>query len=152
MTNIVASTGAYNNDAERQDGMKKAGETLDAWLTNENNNSKNDAKNIFGDIFDDTAATFYLIDENNTPHELTKDSKVQFAIGATGEKLKIDGKKEKDNNHKPMTIPVPEVVGSDTTSYIDTFVSDLEAIAAGADATANLKKYLLASIFLTRCH
>lgn len=166
MTNIVASLGEPVNEANRQAGMKLAGQILSLWLSNPGNDGAAKAKGIFDDLYKTGAPLnlrFFLVDQDSSTFELVPDTNRsgnvvphQFKVGTTGDKLKIDGKQDKTSGgNKPMTIAVPEILDEDKTlEYLDHYVDDVMQIAQSGtdDAELQLRNYLLASIFLTRCH
>lgn len=165
MTNIVANVSEPVNNANRQAGMKIAGQGLATWLTNHSNNSNAKSKDIFDDLYNSVSAlnvNFFLVDDEQNTFKLLPVANGsggvianQFEIDGTTDKLIIHGEKDnKSGLNKPMTIAVPEVVGADTIDYLENYVTDVMEIAqsGSADVELQLRNYLLASIFLTRCH
>ena len=149
--------------ADRQAGMAKAGEEIARWM---NATPEKDKDDFFHDIYDDITGppdnyeVFYF-DEGGQGQAVSPDTrnprkrqKYKYTDSNDTQRFLRVKIEEDDESETRMTIVVPRKrTGLLVGGYVNTIVTDLDAIDADLAADPDKKaKYLLASVFLTRCH
>ncbi|WP_419907289.1 hypothetical protein [Hoeflea sp.] len=161
MTNIIVKKTDESDPDDRRKGMIKAGDAVNEWMTDPGEPA---AKYFFDDIFDDVTDNDhkFFLDVGSAHRRLREGRRDGVYRFGKGRRLVVkceDDGQDSDRNKK-MTIGVPEdradlLAGG----YIDVILDDLVNIlypsgpaTIGANDMTNARKYLLASIFLNRCH
>lgn len=164
MTNIVVKKRGLTDPTDRQEGMIEAGDEINDWISD---TFEPPAENFFEDVFDnvtDDPDFRFFLDTGSAERRLRPTRKQ--GVYRVGKNRRLIVRCEDDapdgERRKRMTIGVPED-RKDLLSggYIDKIIGDLWSLlhdgtppsaAPAPGAELRSKKYLLASIFLNRCH
>ena len=144
--------------ADRQAGMVKAGLEINAWMDAPNEKDKDE---FFNEIFDDVTKPpdnfeVYYFDEGGIEQTLSPDTrnprkrqKYKYTDSNDVDRYLRVKIEEDEESETRMTIVVPRKrTGLLAGGYVATILSDINALGTDAEK----EKYLLASVFLTRCH
>ncbi len=152
--------------AQRRNAMIRAGDEINEWMQK---NPERDKDDFFTFVYEqvtgapDHFKVFYF-DTDHTPRELSKSppppkKKKYEYTDSSGNTRFLQVKIEEDEaSESRMTIVVPRDRGDLVSAgYIPEIVADLAAIDADTsitDAEKNSRKakYILATVFLSRCH
>ncbi|SFM32766.1 hypothetical protein [Shimia aestuarii] len=155
MTNIIAHLKGGPNDVTHRDGMQKAGEEINLWM----DDPDNDAEDFFDDLFASLKNTheFRIERDGLEPEIMKQGNKYKFNDGANDYFLRVKCEEDADweSNGKKnvrMTIPIPQARDDLTGGgYTEKMVQHLRHFLCDEDDDQKAKEYLLAVIFLNRC-